>query len=439
MNRFILNHLEQWKTSPMRTPLLLRGARQVGKTWAVREFGKSFASLVEINFERDPLLAAAFKASLGPASILQKLSAYVGQPIIPGTTLLFFDEIQSCPAALRSLRFFFEELPALHVIAAGSLLEFALEDIASFGVGRITSLFLAPLCFGEFLEAAGLGTLGELLQQARPDRPLEGFLHAKLLEQLRIYQLIGGMPAVVDGYRQSNNILECQFILDRLLTGFHADFSKYRKKMPEARLDETLRGVARQAGSKFKYANVSNDAPGRTYKDSLELLARAGLVHKIPHTSGHGVPLGAEANPRMFKVLPFDIGLHQRMLGLNLGEHLLSGNIELINKGNLAEVFVGLELIATSSPHLAPELHYWQRETRSSQAEVDYLVVNDGRIIPVEVKSGTRGQMQSLHLFMASHPSPIGVRLSHENFGQFNNIRILPLYAAGHLNRYRLS
>ncbi|MCX6866890.1 MAG: DUF4143 domain-containing protein [Verrucomicrobia bacterium] len=294
------------------------------------------------------------------------------------------------------------------------------------------------MCFSEFLAAAGLASLDALLQQARPEQPLDGFLHAKLLEQLRIYQLIGGMPAVVAGYCESRDILECQLILDRLIDGFRADFSKYRKKTPEVRLDETLRAVARQAGTKFKYSNIANAAPGRIYKDSLDLLVRAGLVHKIPHASGHGVPLGAEADAGKFKVLPVDIGLHQRMLGLPLGEHLLAGNTELVNKGNLAEVFAGLEIIATSPPCCAPELHYWQRESRNSQAEVDYLVVNNGRIVPVEVKAGTRGQMQSLHLFLAGHSSPVGVRLSHENFARFNNIRVLPLYAAGHLNRYLL-
>lgn len=431
MNRLILKDLAKWKSNPSRTPLLVRGARQVGKTWALREFGRSFNAYVEINFERDAPIASAFAPSLAPNEILPKLAAYTGKRITPGETLLFLDEIQSCPQAIRSLRFFYEEMPQLHVVAAGSLLEFAMEDIASFGVGRITSLFLAPMCFSEFLDAVGLESLNEMQQQASPRHPLDPFLHAKLLGQLRTFQLIGGMPAVVASYCETHDIHECQTVLDRLLSGFRTDFVKYRKKTPATRLDETLLSVVRQTGSKFKYSNISQDAPGRLYKDSLELLVKAGLVYKVHHTAGHGLPLGAEADTQKFKPLLFDIGLHQRMLGLNLGEHLLSDDLSLVNKGNIAEAFVGLELIAAASPSMAPELYYWQREKRNSQAEVDYLIVNDGNIIPVEVKAGIRGQMQSLHLFMAEHKSPFGVRVSHENFGQLGNLRIFPLYAAG--------
>ena len=435
MNRLILKALTQWRHTSNRPVLLLRGARQVGKTWVIREFGRGFPSFVEINFERDPVLASAFLPSLSPVEILSKLSAYTGKRIIPGETMLFLDEIQSCPAALRSLRFFYEEQPALHLIAAGSLLEFAIEEIPSFGVGRIASMFLHPMCFGEFLDAVGMGPLNDALLNASPVKPLDEFLHARLLDQLRTFQLIGGMPAVVAAYCESRDILSCQPILDRLLDGFRADFAKYRKRMPAARLDETLYSVVHQAGAKFKYANVSQDAPGRVYRDSLELLVQAGLVHKIVHSSGNGLPLGAEANPKKFKAMLFDIGLHQRMLGLDLGAHLLCDGVSLVNKGNLAEVFTGLEMIAASAPHERPALHYWQREQKSSNAEVDYLAICDGAVVPVEVKAGIRGQMQSLHLFMKEHQSRFGIRVSHENFGSIERIRILPLYAASHVSR----
>jgi hypothetical protein len=435
MKRTVDHELVQWKEEKKRKILLIRGARQVGKTYSVRTLGKSFDSFLEVNFEEHQQIMPFFVGSLNPIGICEKLSIYFGMDIVPGETLLFFDEIQACPNALRSLRFFYEKMQELHVIAAGSLLEFTVSEIPSFGVGRIRSLFMYPMTFGEYLSASGEDKSNRLIMSACPVRPIDPVIHEKILEKLKIFQITGGMPEVVKAYIKHRNFNECQMIIDDIVTTLIDDFAKYKKRLPVLRLQEVFTSIVHQAGNKFKFSNIPSTGGHKAYMAALDLLVMAGLAYKIHHTAARGLPLAAQINPKKFKVLVFDSGIFQRILGLDLSEQILNDFKLLINKGALSEISVGLELIAAFSPYSRPGLFYWHREARSSNAEIDYVLSRGSLILPLEVKAGTRGQMQSLHLFLRERDLEKGLRISHENFGTYDKIQTLPLYAAGNVLR----
>lgn len=431
MKRLVEESLNEWKERSVRKPLLLRGARQVGKTWSVRKLGDSFEQFLECNFEQDTKLVKLFDGDLSAQRICERISAYTGHSIVPGKMLLFLDEIQVCPNALRSLRFLYEQMPELHVIAAGSLLEFAMAELPSFGVGRIESLFMCPLNFREFAMARDEESMLEEVLRDKEKAP--SVFHEKLLETLRIYMVLGGFPEVVKTYLDTHDIPACERALDTLYSGLQDDFSKYRSRVPAHRINATFRAAILQAGGKFVYNHVSPDLDQRQVKVALELLQQAGLLHAVVHTAAQGIPIGAQENPRRFKIIPCDLGLYYRILEIPTADMLFSDNKTLVNKGASAEIFAGLELLAASSRHRKASLHYWQKEKRDGNAEVDYVVQKGTDIIPVEVKAGTRGAMQSMRIFLESHPASIyGIRTSLENFGNINNkIQVIPLYALG--------
>jgi predicted AAA+ superfamily ATPase len=433
MKRIIDGELEKWAQEESPKPLLLRGARQVGKTYAVRKLGRRFTSFVEINFDENPETALFFKDGLSAAPIVEKLSAYAGRTIVPGETLLFFDEVQACPKALASLRYFREQMPRLHVLAAGSLLEFALQDIPSLGVGRLTSRFMYPMTFTEFLSGIGDEALLGVMEQADYTHPLDEPFHRRLVGRLRTYMTIGGLPEVVAGYARNHDLNAAMDTLDDLLLLFQNDFAKYRKRVPAARLAETFRSAALQAGGKFVCARVSRDVKSTAIRDALELLVKAGLVLKVRHTNANGVPLGADAGEGNFKTLLADMGLHQRLLGLDLRNLVTLDDTSFVNRGALAEVYAGLQIAAHSSMRHRPELYYWHREAANAMAEVDYVLQRGDALLPVEVKSGLRGRMKSLRLLMAEKKIPFGIRLSLENFSSLPDVGILPLYAVHRL------
>lgn len=433
MKRSIEAHLLGWKNGPKRKPLVIRGARQVGKTFSVRQLGGTFDHFLEVNFEKDRRIASLFAGALEPKQICEKLSAYYEVPVKPGSTLLFFDEIQACPDAIRSLRFFYEEFPEIHLIAAGSLLEFALAEIPSHGVGRLSNLFMHPLSFEEFLLNLGHESLLQRIHTASATNPLDDIFHQKLLDILRIYLIIGGMPEVVGHYLEERDITACQHILDDIILTMRDDFAKYRKRAPLGRLDEVLHAIPFQAGNKFKYASIDATVKSALYKDALDMLLQAGLVHRIIHTDARGIPLGAQVKANMFKTILFDVGVHQRIQRNDITPLLLAQNDKEINRGGIAEVFVGTELVKHAPSHLPPALYYWHREAKSSNAEVDYIIQKGTEIIPVEVKSGSKGQMQSLHLFLAERNLPVGIRVATENFAQYGTIMTVPLYAVSRI------
>ncbi len=433
MNRDAFRSLSEWADAPDRKVLLIRGARQVGKTYAVRELGRRFDHFLEINFEKQKQVQEFFSDSLDPAPIVRKLSAFFATPIEAGKTLLFFDEIQACPNAISSLRFFYEDMPDLHVVAAGSLLEFALGEIPSMGVGRISSFFMYPMSFSEFMEALGDKAVLEMAMESDFSQPVDEPFHTRLVDRLREYLLLGGLPEVVKTYARTQDIRTAQTRLDDLIVTIKDDFAKYKDRAPVARLTEVFESLVFQAGNKFKYSEIASGSSAAILGDALNLLVSAGIAYKIHHSSARGLPLGAQANPRRFKAVLFDVGIHQRLLGLDLSSFLLARDFKAINRGHVAEAFVAQELLAYANPSRKPALHYWHREARSSNAEVDYVIQAGDTMLPIEVKAGTKGQMQSLRLFMAERGLSKGIRISLENFGTLGDIDILPLYAVRHL------
>jgi predicted AAA+ superfamily ATPase len=429
--RKIDEELQIWRNQPDRKLLMLRGARQVGKSSAVRHLAKSFDHFIEVNFDENPSYAALFEQSLSPREVCEQLSLLTQTPIVEGKTLVFFDEIQSCIPAISALRYFYEKMPALHVIAAGSLLEFALSEVPSYGVGRVRSLFLYPFSFQEFLQANGESGLIAYVTESGFAKALPELIHEKLISYLKKFLVIGGMPEAVSSYVRHGNMLEVQRILDDLVISIEADFAKFRNRVPAIRIREVFNSVVQQVGNKFTYTFGNSSLTILQVKQALDLLTLAGLIYPVTHSSCNGLPLGAEINVKKRKFLLFDTGIFQRTLGLNIAELLLENEFSVINKGNMAELYVGLEWIKNSSCYENWDLHYWQRESKNAQSEVDYVVQNKGQILPIEVKSGTKGAMQSMYLFLEEKKVPKGIRTSLENFGQIPNIQIIPLYAIG--------
>ena len=431
IKRLIDSELEKWKNEDSHKPLLLRGARQVGKSSAVQNLGKKFDYFLELNFEKDEEIRDVFISAktLNPKSLCDKIAAIKQIPIIPERTLLFFDEIQACLPAISSLRYFYEDYPELHVIAAGSLLEFALEELPSFGVGRIRSLFMYPFSFYEFLDAYGFAILREKIQNSNISDPLDDVLHQKAIEILRTFLILGGMPEVVANYVSGKDMYHCQLVLDDLINSLRTDFAKYKKRIPTLQISEAFQSVVKQTGRKFVYSTAEQKYNSKQIKEAVELLIMAGLVIPVVHTSANGLPLGAEMNSKHRKMLLLDTGILQRLFGLQLAEILLSNDLDFVNKGNIAELYVGLELLKATSPYEMAQLYYWQREEKNAHAEVDYVLQRGQNVVPLEVKSGKQGKMQSLYLFLKEKELPGGYRTSLENYAEYGKIKVIPLYA----------
>lgn len=448
-NRLIDIPLREWYERTSRKPLLLRGARQIGKTLSIRELGRSFENFVEINFLENSRFHSVFNdADLDINRIVRELTILTGRPLSESNTLLFFDEIQACPRAIESLRFFYEKRPELHLIAAGSLLEFALEDLSSFGVGRVESLHMHPVTFYEFLAAIKHEPLRSQIEAATPSKPLSPVLHQTALTLLKEYMLIGGLPEVVAAFSKDRDPLASGIIIDNLRNGYEDDFAKYRGKVPSQRLRDVLRAVAQQAGSKFVLKHAYVDAGSSQVHQALNLLELAGLVHKVPHSSANGIPLGAEIDIKKFKALPHDLGIFNRLIGLTPRDFISEQFEKLVHQGALAEVFVGLEMLGYSSPRERGELFYWHREARASSAEVDYVIAHNHKIVPIEVKAASKGSMKSLYSFLTDKRSQIkrqdslqdnlssqGIRISAENFSKLNEVLVVPLYAVKEIPR----
>jgi predicted AAA+ superfamily ATPase len=445
IERSITKTLKDWAKRDQRKVLLLRGARQVGKTFVCRQLGRTFKSFVEVNLVEQPLITRLFEdQALSIDQLISSIAALAGKRIIDGETLLFIDEIQASKEAIERLRFFYERRPNLHVIATGSLLEFALEEVGSFGVGRIENLFMHPLTFEEVLLANGAAQLLELIRSMTLKDPLPKPLHEKALNLLRQYLIVGGLPEAQAQFIATKDLLILDRLSSDLLTTYEDDFAKYHKKVPAIRLRDTLRAVAFQSGKKFIYSHAYRDAVSKEVHSALDLLSRAGLAHKIHHTAASGVPLGAQIDPKTFKVIPHDIGLFNQLAGLKLAELLTAGEIHLINKGALVEVFVGLELLAhgvgeNNHRHTRNSLFYWHREAKSSNAELDYVLEIGREIIPLEVKASGTGAMRSMRVFLKEKEIKMGIRVSAEPLAKLEDTLVLPLYALSEVTRLWLS
>ncbi|MBS0606956.1 MAG: ATP-binding protein [Verrucomicrobia bacterium] len=434
MRRTLESELKKWKSSPHRYPLLLRGARQVGKTYLIEQFGKDFESFEIVNFEAQPEAAACFE-TVKPIEIIQKLELLTKRPIRPGKTLLFLDEIQICPNAIIALRYFKETMPDLHVIGAGSLLEFSLvEGRFSFPVGRVQFIYLHPVSFQEFLAASGDEKLLSILENCTPEDPPPPAVHSDLIRRAKEYFIIGGMPAVVSQFMTTRSLLEQSRIQDLLLATYRADFGKYATEAEQKYLRILFDGIPYQVGGQFKYATIDPHIKSRELKAALEQLRMAGLVYPILSTSASGIPLAAQIKPNKFKPLFLDIGLVQRTLQVD-PEQMLSNPLSQIHRGALAEQFVGQELIAYGDCYRQDSLYFWEREKHSSSAEVDYVITVGQSIVPVEVKAGAQGHLKSLNQFMIEKKSKIGIRISEQPLLLKDQILSIPFYLIAQIPR----
>lgn len=428
MKRTIDQILKQWKDSRVRQPLLIRGARQVGKTYSVTAFGKrEFENIVTVNFEEQPELNRCF-SDFDPKAIIDRLSILTREPIRPGQTLLFLDEIQECPKAITALRYFDEKLPELHVIGAGSLIEFVLraEDFRM-PVGRIQNMYMYPMSFGEFLMAVGEEGLLNHIRSIDLKTGMAPVFATRLEQLFRQYLLVGGMPRVVDAFRKNVLMDELHRLQSGLIRTYTDDFAKYASTAKHKYLKEVYVSAPKMVGRRYKYSNVNPNIESKFLKEAIGLLCDARLLFKICHSSGAGVPLLATVNERKFKVASFDVGLMQNALDIQ-NAIILDDAIMQINAGGIAEQFVAQELLACANPYADKKLHFWAREARGSNAEVDFLTEIDGMPIPVEVKAGARGSLKSMRLFLKKYPkTPLGIRYSMHELSYIDQILSIPL------------
>lgn len=435
MKRIIDHYLQEWREQPKRKALLLRGARQVGKTFSVRALGETFDEFVEVNLEMRPDVAKVFEYNLEPGRIVRELRLLLGKEISPGKSLLFFDEVQQHPQALTALRYFHEQMPELHTIAAVSLLEFTLEQVG-LPVGRVTSLHMYPMSFIEFLAACGQSPILHSLLDAE-GTALDGeALHGRLLRLLGEYLAIGGLPEVVGEWVEGQDLLQCQEVLDVIVSGYRQDFLKYAKVHQIKYVDLIFNEIPVLLSRKFKYSALPGSWKARELSPALDLLCKAGVVHKVTQSTGHALPLKAGSKPQHFKPLYLDIGLAQRVMSTDVRPWLVDPDSSIGNISAIIEAFVGQEMLAYDNPKSKVELFYWHREARSSNAEIDYLLALDGKILPLEVKAGCTGSLRSLGRFLEEKPdTPHGVRFWSGGLATEPTLHSYPLYAIAHLFR----
>jgi len=438
MERDLYQELIIWKEGKSRLPLIVRGARQVGKTYLIEQFGKrEFVHLHIVNFEKQPQLASCFQ-SLDPRDIVRELELHLGFRIEPGHSLLFFDEIQDCPEALKSMRYFAEEMPDLHLIAAGSLLEFVLEQKEfSFPVGRVQFMNLGPLTFCEFLKALNLNLLADLIQTVADPKEISEAIHQKLLQLVNQFFVIGGMPGVVSTFLKTESYLEVKRRQASIVDLYALDFGKYATKYAQHRhLKKLFERIPDLVGKHFKFSKIDPESanPARDYRETLERLRQARLVLQVHLTKGNGLPLRAEKSEKKFKAFFIDVGLLVLRLGVE-DQILDKENYSAIFRGIISEQYVAQELCAQQDPYIDRGLYYWENSSRSSSAEIDFLVNLNQQRIPIEVKSGLSGRLKSLKQFMEKKNVNLGIQVSEQPLKFEKGILSVPFYLVGELGR----
>ncbi|MBI4357186.1 MAG: ATP-binding protein [Gammaproteobacteria bacterium] len=449
MERTALNVLTNWLTSVGRKPLVIRGARQVGKTWLVRHFAKTVGkTLVELNFEKQPSYASFFSSN-DPQQILLNLTAVTNEKISSEHSLLFLDEIQAVPQLLSKLRWFSEDLPQLPVIVAGSLLEFVLaEHSFSMPVGRISYMHLEPLSFEEFLLANDKKSLFDYLKAYDLTLKIPLAIHEQLIMLFKAYLLVGGLPSAVANWIFNHSPDRVSQVQYDLLATYRDDFAKYKARMAGERLEEVMIATPKMLGQKFVFSRVNASHPSITMKQVLTFLEKARICYRVQGCAANGVPLAAEIKEKYFKEIFLDTGLCCAMLGLNLSQINAATEITLINQGGIAEQVVG-QLFRTVEPsYIEPTLYCWHREEQGASAEIDYIVSHGSQVIPVEVKAGSTGSLKSLHLFMGLKKFNIAIRINSDfpskmaiktkdNLGNCVEYTLvsLPFYLVGEIHR----
>lgn len=440
MFRQAQDYLNSWKTKANRKPLIIRGARQVGKSYLVRAFARETPlTLIELNFEKNPELADLFKSG-DPQKILRLLEVQFNREITPGNSLLFLDEIQAAPTVIPLLRYFYEEVPELPVIAAGSLLEFVLSHHSfSMPVGRVEYLFLGPMRFEEFLLALGEDQLCQFLKNYKLTEEVPAPIHGRLMELVKLYCLVGGMPEAINVYQQTRSLQPVDEVKRNILSTYADDFAKYKPRIHYERMLKVFRKTPLLIGEKIKYVNIDPHERSKDLSECLHLLAMARVIHQVFHSACNGIPLGAEVNSKLFKLLFLDVGLMSTACGLGVLDYEKSDDLQLVNQGKVSEQFVGQHLLDARPLYTPPELVYWAREQKNSSAEVDYVTAQGSQIVPVEVKSGKTGTLKSLHIFVKEKKCRKGVRFCSQipsvtETPPFTLVSI-PFYLVGQVSR----
>lgn len=425
MKRDIYKSLEEWKISDRRKPLVLNGARQVGKTYSLKHFGRlSYKNTAYLNFEKDEKLGAYFKGTIDPKRLIKILSIHTNVEIEPQHTLLIFDEVQDCPRALNSLKYFCEEANEYHVAAAGSLLGVKTAGEKGFPVGKVNFLHLYPLTFFEFLSALGQDKIRLFLEELSTFDPIPGPLHEKLVELLKIYFFVGGMPEVVAEYVKTENFKIVREIQLEIINAYEKDFAKHAPPNEIMKITTVWKQIHRQLAKenkKFVFAAIRKSARGRDYEEAIQWLSDAGLIHKSFLVESPKFPLSAYANNNIFKIFLADVGLLGAQSNLSQ-QTIIDGNLLFTEfKGAMTENFVAQELIASRHN----DLYYW-----SSQgiAEIDFLIENVNEIYPLEIKAGMSLKKKSLLVYQQKYSPSKLFRANTLNLRHDGDIYNLPLY-----------
>ena len=427
MERFLMDDLVGWKNSVRRKPLVLNGARQVGKTWLLMEFGaRHFESVAYVNLDNNLGLASQFDVGYDLPRILLMIQAESGQRVIPGKTLVVLDEVQECPKALTSLKYFCENAPELAVAAAGSLLGITFHEGTGYPVGKVDMLDLHPLSFREFLDATGNPMLREVVDSG--DKQLLGSLAAKFRELLKQYYFVGGMPEAVATFVESADLSAVRAVQEGVLFGYERDISKHLGAAGAERALSAWRALPAHLGQenkKFVFGHIGEGARARDYRSAITWLTQAGIATRVPRVSKPGVPLSAYADESAFKLFSLDVGLLCALSRLDASS-IVDGNALFTEfRGALTEQYVCQQLV--SDCNLSP--CYWSAE--NSRGEVDFLVQRGGRVYPIEVKAEENLRSKSLRAFSGRYPGTVPRRFSLSGFCDQGWMRNVPLYAIG--------
>jgi len=429
MKRELLQKLLIWKDSAHRKPLILHGARQVGKTWLLKEFGRlSFTHVAYINFEENERMAGLFSKDLDITRLLVGLRIESDSIIEPQNTLLIFDEVQECPRALTALKYFAENAPEYHVVAAGSLLGLAMHGGTSFPVGKVDFIDLYPLSFHEFLIAFGEPDLADLLVSDAWD--MVEIFRDKLTGYLRTYMCLGGMPEIVNSFMETHDLKQARYLQKKLLMAYEQDFSKYAEAQLVPRIRAVWKSIPAQLSreqKKFVYGLIREGARAREYEMAIEWLCDAGLLHKVFRVSKPGIPLKAYHEQNAFKLFMVDVGLLAAHADVPL-QSLLNGNALFEEfKGSLTEQYASQEL------HLMGDasVSYWVSD--SSKAEVDFLVQDDHAVFPLEIKAAENLQAKSLKAYHEKFSPLRSFRSSLSGYREESWLTNIPLYAISRL------
>ena len=425
MYRIAIEKLYKWKSSKRRKPLIIEGARQVGKTWLMKEFGKqAYADTVYINFDSNSRMADLFSADLDTDRLIMGLELYAGHKINPENTLLIFDEVQEVPRALASLKYFYENAPQYHIVCAGSLLGIALHQGTSFPVGKVDFLKLYPLSFSEFLMATGNERFAELLK--KQDYEMITSFKQTYIDALKHYYFVGGMPEAVQSFAESKDFNEVRAIQKRILAAYEQDFSKHAPNeiVPKIRmLWNSIPSQLARENKKFIYGLVREGGRAREYETAIMWLSDCGLVHKVSRVNAAGIPLKAYEDLKAFKLFIVDVGLLGCMTGLRQRTLLDGDDLFVEFKGALTEQYVCQQLKTIEDLGV-----YYYTNDRGS-CEIDFVVDTGEQIVPIEVKAETNLRAKSLKTYRERFEPELSVRTSMADYKKEDWLLNLPLYA----------